>query len=182
MTTEHVALAIMHKSTPEQEQLGQVGKRSGRKFESVESISDRRTAKMALLEKILPKTLGSFKVAGIAEVKEHKKSSHIYIKLIDLEGKEPVKRIVETPENSAIYDGGLTKIEQEHGLTKGTPKIVLCLRSTYWSKPGQKMTAKKTEQVDAKKTENVEKPDAKKSQKKEGVTPSPVTTPATVKK
>ena len=148
MTTEHVALAIMHGSEPAVEEAGTNRKTGKTNFVPVESVDERRKKKMDLLSTILPKTLGSFKVAGIAEVKAHKKSSHVYLKLVDDAGLEPIKKIVETKENSALYDGALTELEQKNGLTKGVPKIVLCLRSTYWAKPGAKVripSAKKTD-------------------------------------
>jgi len=155
MTTEHVALAIMHQSEPQDEAAG-VNRKTGKKnFEPVESVDDRRKSKMAKLEVILPKMLGQFKVAGIAEVKAHKKSSHVYLKLVDDAGLEPIKKIVETPENSALYDGALTEIEKKNGLTTGVPKIVLCLRSTYWAKVGAKVRIPKNKKAEAAKTEVV---------------------------
>ena len=155
MTTEHVALAIMHQSEPQVEEAGTNRKTGKKNFVPVESIDERRKGKMAKLEVILPKTLGQFKVAGIAEVKAHKKSSHVYLKLVDDAGVEPIKKIVETPENSALYDGALTEIEKTNGLTTGVPKIILCLRSTYWAKPGAKVRIPKakTDTAPAGKTE-----------------------------
>lgn len=138
MVTEHVALAIMHGTSPEAEAHGtETTTPTGRKkrtFESATSVEDRRKSKMESLTKILPKTIGLFLVSGIAEVKTHKKSNHVYLKLVDKEGKEPIKGILESKENVELYDGTLTKIEDANGLSKGSPKVVLCLRSTYWSK------------------------------------------------
>ena len=159
MTTDHVAVAMMHKVDPAVVEAGTNRKTGKTNFAPVESLDERREAKMDKLSVILPKTLGSFKVAGIAEVKAHKKSSHVYLKLVDDQGAEPIKKIVETPENSKLYDGALTEIEQKNGLTTGVPKIVLCLRSTYWAKPGAKVRIPKDKKAEAVKAETAGKTD-----------------------
>jgi hypothetical protein len=146
MTTDHVALAIMHGTTPQQEaqespSAGRLKKKTS--FVDVKTIEERRKEKMETVKKILPKQLGDYRVVGIAEVKDSKKASRVYLRLVDKNGEEPIKEIVENEVNLKKYDGALTALEEEHGLTSGTPKITLCLRSVYWTKAGKAATVGK---------------------------------------
>ncbi len=172
MTTDHVALAVMHGTTPEQEAGTEsktaVSKNSKRHFEMPETREERIEKAVALVTKLVKgKSVGKgFKVGDCVSKELTKTKAWLYFSLVDAKGNEP--EAYSLTSDDAGMDGMervLLETEADDEVAKIRPDIVLCFRAEYWE--GNKAKEKKVNVAksadDAKSVENA---DAKKADKK----------------
>lgn len=154
MTTDHVALAIINGTTPQQEAgtaaKTPLAKNSKRHFEMPET----REELIARVTKIVEKEL-SGKIAGrglkigtVSMTEETKKDMYFYFTLVDSNRKE-IPDYSLTPADAG--EKGLEKLlietEKLPAVAEIRPRVQLCFLANYWvgNKPKTKKAEKKTE-------------------------------------
>ena len=152
MTTDHVALAVIHGTTPqieagtEQNPMTPEGKGKGkRSFEMPASREERIEAVKVLATKLLKgKSAGKgFKVGECVLTESTKAKVWFYFALLDAKGNEP--EAYSLTDKDAGIDGMekvLIEAEANDEVTKVRPEVQLCYRSEYWE--GNKPKTKKT--------------------------------------
>jgi hypothetical protein len=133
MTTDHVALSIMHRTTPEieagtEKAPATTGKKT-RKFVDVQTKEERRAETIEIVKSKLPKTLGEFKVTGITKIDNFKSSTWIYVGLTDKDGAEPIGKW--NMKEATAFEKPLADVEKLPEIAKLSPKVVLTIDHRY---------------------------------------------------
>lgn len=133
MTTDHVALSIMHRTTPEieagTEKAPATTGRKTRKFVNVQTKEERRAETIEIVKSKLPKTLGEFMVTGITKTDNFKSSTWIYVGLVNKDGAEPIGKW--NMKEATAFEKPLAEFEKLPEIAKLSPKVVLSIDHRY---------------------------------------------------